>query len=521
MPRKRASNIVILYSTESLGEFILGSLLLIIIQTAGMLTIEARVSETAKGIVCSCIACWLAVHRLANMGVKKGLWPLIQRTEKALRVYQAGAAANIHLQSFGATTQRLQRSMSVPSPGSLSQQRSLVSFDLGTRSSCSGVSPSGTEAACANTPLQQSSSVSKAPDSGSDAPTAAQVSAADAGPTEQQVGSSADCAAAAKLISTTSKDSKQPGSHADSSSNKPSQRKKGPSWQAWLSDVTTAVGEALKGSAQILATASAAIWRSHTRVALLVPNLEWSLLQWCLQRVTGPTQLLLLPAPAAASASSNREALQRVNSHPIGDWAHPGLLRKLLQDNSSSCGPSLLRVASHPLSVEDLNDIDVDDGAACEVQARVGSCTSHRLLGVEEKLMDAEMPSAPYGGTQGGRRSRLAPPVAAAAAIGGSVCGSISGASSSSGRVVSSHPTSAAPYIYASGGSRCCDQCGNSSTAGTSSRLSSSGHGSVRVSGGGRRQRRLVMRLMQAAGVRVAHKLVSALGQPAAAATRD
>jgi hypothetical protein len=33
------------------------------------------------------------------------------------------------------------------------------------------------------------------------------------------------------------------------------------------------------------------------------------------------------------------------------------------------------------------------------------------------------------------------------------------------------------------------------------------------VSGGGRRQRRVVVRLMQAAGVRLAHKLLSALEQ--------
>jgi hypothetical protein len=38
---------------------------------------------------------------LANMGIRKGLWPLVQRTDKALRAYQAGAAANMHLESVG------------------------------------------------------------------------------------------------------------------------------------------------------------------------------------------------------------------------------------------------------------------------------------------------------------------------------------------------------------------------------------------------------------------------------------
>eukprot|EP00878_Enallax_costatus_P021596 GHUV01022880.1.p1 GENE.GHUV01022880.1~~GHUV01022880.1.p1 ORF type:complete len:550 (+),score=197.63 GHUV01022880.1:1412-3061(+) len=80
---------------------------------------------------------------LTNMGVKKGLWPLVQRTEKALRVYQAGAAANVHLQSLAApSTQRetLHRSMSMPSPGSMSKQDSSATFAVSS-SSCGGVAP--------------------------------------------------------------------------------------------------------------------------------------------------------------------------------------------------------------------------------------------------------------------------------------------------------------------------------------------------------------------------------------------
>ncbi|KAF6258595.1 hypothetical protein COO60DRAFT_1101716 [Scenedesmus sp. NREL 46B-D3] len=40
---------------------------------------------------------------LVNLGIKKGLWPMVQKTDKALRVYQAGAAARAAARGTGGT----------------------------------------------------------------------------------------------------------------------------------------------------------------------------------------------------------------------------------------------------------------------------------------------------------------------------------------------------------------------------------------------------------------------------------
>jgi hypothetical protein len=298
------------------------------------------------------------------------------------------------------------------------------------------------------------------------------------------------------------------------------------------------------------------LWRSHTRLALMVPTLEWRLLHWLLQRLAAPGRLLL-GAPPAAGAGSRGNA--RLSSHPIGDCLHPGLLRRLQQQSSS--GPPLLRVSSHPLRVEDLMAAAETESPAaagrsngcghrqlcaavraqqqqqCASSVSSSCCGSAcgasnvcKLSGMEqqqqqqvcgscEPLLGADWPCAaephhlnsiscmhaqhaPCCCSQHAQRTRLAP------AAGGedSASGCSSSSSSSTGAPASS-----------CGCGRCCEAaaaaaCLAASASCCSGRSSSVG-GSTRVSGGGRRQRRVVVRLMQAAGVRLAHKLLSALEQ--------
>jgi hypothetical protein len=459
--------------------------------------------------------------RLANLGIKKGLWPLVQKTDKALRVYQAGAAANMHLQppqtpAASAVTCRLQSSKSTPSPGlsraaSLQRGASLQAAAMFGAGSAAGI----------------------AADSSSHSEIQAEV--------EQEVGSSCCSKTAASCCSTPVAEVHTAAAAAQTGKGSSSGSSKGKSSWDWWHRLASTVGGVIKGSGKLLASASVMLWRSHTRLALMVPTLEWRLLHWLLQRLAAPGRLLL-GAPTAAGAGGRGNA--RLSSHPIGDCLHPGLLRRLQQQSSS--GPPLLRVSSHPLRVEDLMS-----AAEPETPFAAGCSSSHRqafavraqqhcssscgnicsLGGMEqlqqmccghEPLLGADWLSAadshsmhcvsclhahhtPCCCSQHAQRSRLA--AAAAAAAGddaASGCGSTSAPASSCGCGRCCEAAAAAACLAAS--ASCC-------SGRSSSRCSSAG-GSTRVSGGGRRQRRVVVRLMQAAGVRLAHKLLSALEQP-------
>ncbi|KAF8064545.1 Ank3 [Scenedesmus sp. PABB004] len=474
---------------------------------------------------------------LANLGIKKGLWPLVQRTDKALRVYQAGAAANAHLAAgagagAGAAAARapteagdaerpapaapLRRSVSMPSPSALSRQGSLQA---------GGAAGSAAGAALPASPAKP-------------APASAAGGGAAAGARATTDGQRGGKAAASAYAA------------ADAG--------------GWWGAPARALGGAVRGAGQLLAAASVALWRLHTRLALMVPALEWRLLRWLLRTLAAPGRLLL-GAPAAAEP----RALRGVSSHPIGDWAHPGALPRL---QASSAGPSLLRVASHPLAAEELQRA-LEEAPACASGARApapsrlwssgggsardapappgvrahhcGSCPGALRGGGDDAAPDAGTPASSRCGSLGCasaasslrhccgsascrtcaasldalRATHSADPPRGGAASGSSAGGcSCSCSCSAAWEAASLTGSDAAAALGASAsacGSACCV---GGRGAGVCLRSSCGGGcgGSLRVSAGGRRQRRLVVRLVQAAGARVAHKLLSALEQPSA-----
>lgn len=482
------------------------------------------------------IAKWHAavvLCRLANMGVKKGLWPLVQRTEKALRVYQAGAAANVHLQP-GASTPRLERSYSTPSPGSFNEDDKHVLSSVTSSVGSSSICGSEMDGVCPASVIAEVAAVSEVCSAAS-AEGVEHSMINTAGPVEEAAsaaGSLHDCKAdSAPDMETSSSRCDGSLQEVDGCCDKTpaAGNKKGRQYWSWWSSMTTAVGGALKESAQLIAAASIALWQSHTKLALLVPTLEWKLLHWVLQHVPAPKQLLLGIGGSAVAGTSSRKAL--VNSHPIGDMAHPSLICRLLQDTKVSSGPSLLRVASHPLQIDEAevwpkHEEEVPTASSyhsyCCGRVAVHTCSTqegHRHQH-QEPLLGCDWPSAAYHAVHTLRdmdkHNRCCAHMATAAACDDSAsqCGSVGGTVStcSCARYVGSYPTSA------SGSDRCCSCCCGSSS---SRRVNSCSGGCVRVSGGGRRQRRVAVRLMQAAGLRLAHKLISALEQSAAAAGRD
>lgn len=507
----------------------------------------------------------------------------MQRTDKALRVYQAGAAANVHLQSpQPPATPRQQHygseaaaSSALSTAALLQQQGSLATQ---ASSSCTAMPCSPEEVTGA-----ASKDSTNEPEIAAADEVAAEAAAVAEGDGSNTV-STASCARDACCPSLSSHAAPPAGSSNSSSkassssaaggkaasSSRGKARSKGASWD-WWHRITNTVGGVIRGSGQLLAAASVALWRCHTRLALMVPVLEWKLLHWLLRRLTAPTQLLL-GAPSASAGSSNRQrsSLAAVNSHPIGDWAHPGLLQRLQQSN---IGPSLLRVSSHPLAVEDLaaaaepesppsrvrchsrhlpahalqyfgNGISSSqlinslchhhcDGCCClaavhagfggsndsygtvagaanhEQQLQLGPCSQEPLLGADWPSASAAETSRMHSMLSTCMHAHNAPCCcmhAHRARLAASTAAAAVAEEASSCCSCAMCTSTAAAACIGPSAS-CSGSCCSSRCDG----MRSSSCSSSRVSGGGRRHRRLVVRLMQAASVRLAHKLLSAL----------
>lgn len=274
----------------------------------------------------------------------------------------------------------------------------------------------------------------------------------------------------------------------------------------------------LRAAAQALRSltaAAGALWEAHARVASLLPRMELRVLRWLLSRLwlgasSGFTfgrlsapQLMGAAAAAGGQGSALRSRpvpLQRVDSHPLADWtavaaaasaaglrpqpapapqaraaAVPGTAA-----SAAACAPlasALVRVGSHPLSLEDA--AAHWDHSAPPAEGRGEPATRNGGGGAAVCWAEDEPPSPPGGDW----------PVARFLAA----------------SALERRERSARGYAA-------------SCPAGSCGASDASGPGSV---GGasceprGRQRRRrgsgLVVRLMQAASVRVAHKLLSSL----------
>jgi hypothetical protein len=421
---------------------------------------------------------------LANLGIKKGLWPLVQRTEKALRVYQAGAAANMHLQTPSASAE----AASCSGNTQCSQQGSSEIKVASPRPATVNISRSASLGSCEFSRTGRGALLSRSASLQEPEHTRRLSSASlpcfplgpgldDDEPLPQEPCSACNCSC---------NGSSQPAAcsaSTDGFSGKPAQAqheqqerqkpKSSGSW-GWLGRMGSTVCGVIKQSGQLLAAASVVLWRSGGSVTMLLPRFEWKVLSWAYQHMSG-TRQLLLGAPAGAAAAANSSKLAHVSSHPLSEWARPGLVSKLTTH-------VVRRLPSHPISTEDLL-------AAAEAPQAIPTVRSEPVMQLR---------------------------LAYAAAMGSS-----NGASSTAGSVVSSTAGSDVPSFSLSCSScGCC--CGGSvggvSSSGSSRRCDrahggSSGGGSlVRDETGGRRHRRVLVKLVQTAGLRVARRMARLAG---------
>lgn len=244
----------------------------------------------------------------------------------------------------------------------------------------------------------------------------------------------------------------------------------------------------LAAPSHILTSAASWLCRWQFTVAGLLPRWEWRLLSWVASTVGGTRQAaqLLLPAPPAR--------VQSVSAPPNG--LSPLRTRALCFEGGEACGGSsicsspsgsltLLRLDSYPLTADEgalawpLEAGSPRAGGGGRGRAsRAGSATS--LL--RSPLLDDDWPVASYAGSSYLSSWQLGeePGRRRCCSEGGGAFGGAGGAASESG------------LSLASG---------------------SSGGGALSASGRrprGARKRQLMVRLMQAASVRLAHKLLSA-----------
>lgn len=422
---------------------------------------------------------------LANLGIKKGLWPLVQRTDKALRVYQAGAAANLHLQAPSVSaeaascsgsaecSQQDSSEIEIASPRSvtvnISRSASLGSCEFGRAGRGALLSRSASLQEPEHTRRLSSASLPCFPlGPGLD----------DDEPLLQEPCSACSCScngssqpAACSTSANTSTDGffgkPAKAQHEQQEQQKP---RSSNSW-GWLGRMGSTVCGVIKQSGQLLAAASVVLWRSGGSVTMLLPRFEWKVLNWAYQHMSGTRQLLLGAPAGAGTANSGR--LAHVSSHPLSEWARPGLVSKLTTQ-------VVRRLPSHPISTEDLL-------AATETAQAITTVRS-------EPVMQLWMTYA--------------------AAVGSS-----NGASSTAGSVVGSTAGSDAISLSCSScGCRCGSSVSGVSSSGSSRRCdrshggSSSGGSLVRDETGGRRHRRVMVKLVQTAGLRVARRMARLAG---------
>jgi hypothetical protein len=433
---------------------------------------------------------------LANLGIKKGLWPLVQRTEKALRVYQAGAAANSHLQgppacSTGTCEAGLtgeedcsgseDEVTSPPRPAAASMTRcaSLGSCELGSRAA--GV---GAAVLSRSQSLQHTSEHTRRLSSASlpcfplgpgledeEAAAAEPCSSCGcscSGTAQQHACCSTGAANAASCCS----------SYAGSTCGKPLQQhtKQTRGAWGWLGSVGSRVAGVIKQSGQLLAAASGVLWRSGPSVAFMLPRFEWRVLTWAYQHLAGSRQLLLGAAAAASGADvSSRARLAQPSSHPLSEWAPgPGVVVTKLTSQV------VRRLPSHPLTAEDLLAAGEEPRRAIATVRSESALQLRMAYAAAAAAGSASAPGSCVGSTGG---SDVASFSLSCSSCGCCCGGSAGGASSSAGR-----------------------GCHHRSCSGSGCG-SSTGGSCVRDETGGKRHRRVVVKLMQTAGLRVARRM--------------
>lgn len=418
---------------------------------------------------------------LANLGIKKGLWPLVQRTEKALRVYQAGAAANSHLQQASAERSGGASAATSPRPAaaaanSMSRSASLGSVEFG------GSSSSPSRPLCAaglsrSVSMQETGQHTRRLSSASLPCYPVELDV------DMDAGEVQDCCCSCSNPMQATDDCTQSMKQQLPQEAEQQSSKSSSGWGGWLGRVSSTVCGVIKQSGQLLAAASVVLWRSGPSVALMLPRFEWRVLNWAYQHMTAPRQLLLGASTASSAASAAATpSLVRLSSHPLAEWA----------------SQVVWRLPSHPISTEDW----VQGAAAAD-----GSGPSSAIA--------TTMQAGPV------LQLRLA---YAAAAAGSSTTGSSRGCGSTAGSCVDSTAGSdVASFSLSCSSCGCsCGGCRHGSTAGGSSSSrrchrpdssSSSGGGSVvRDESGGRRHRRVVVKLVQTAGLRVARRVARLTG---------
>lgn len=404
---------------------------------------------------------------LANLGIKKGLWPLVQRTEKALRVYQAGAAANSHLQQASAERSGGTSAATSPRPAataanSMSRSASLGSVEFGGSSPSRPLCAAGLSRSVS---MQETGQHTRRLSSASLPCYPVELDG------DMDAGEVQDCCCSCSNPMQAPTDDctqsmKQPQKVEQQSS------KSSSSWGGWLGRVSSTVCGVIKQSGQLLAAASVVLWRSGPSFALMLPRFEWRVLNWAYQHITAPRQLLLgASAATSAVSAAATPSLVRLSSHPLAEWA----------------SQVVRRLPSHPISTEDW----VQGAAAAD-----GSGPSSAI---------ATMQAGPV------LQLRLA---YAAAAAGSSTAGSC--VDSTAGSDVASFSLSCSSCGCSCGGCRHGSTAGGSSSSRRCHRpdsSSSSGGGSVvRDESGGRRHRRVVVKLVQTAGLRVARRVARLTG---------
>lgn len=414
---------------------------------------------------------------LANLGIKKGLWPLVQRTEKALRVYQAGAAANLHLQPAVAPAVPAACDISCSSifqsSGGVSQDGARPAAARFSRSVSLSGGELGSEGRAAHAAAALTRSVSMQSEhtrrlsSGS-----LPCFPLEAGLEEDEPAQEASCCcshqAAASNTACSSSSSpdhakvqqqQQREVQAAAAAGKPS----GSRW-GWLGRVGSQLCGVIKQSTQLLAAASVVLWRSGPTVAMLLPSFEWRVVRWALQHITAPKQLLL-GAPVAVTDSSCKAAARLPHSHPLGEWARPGLTSGLTTQ-------VVQRLPSHPLTADEL---------AGDSPTAVGVLRPDPALELRLAFASSSHGTASIAGSCGGSD-------VTSYSVGCSTCGCCCGGSTGGS---------------SSGDSRSCHRTGGSS---------SSGGSVVHDESGGKRHRRVVVKLVQIAGLRVARRVARLAG---------
>jgi hypothetical protein len=424
---------------------------------------------------------------LANLGIKKGLWPLVQRTEKALRVYQAGAAANLHLHTPSASaeaascsgdTDCCQPGSSVvevasprPAAVNITRSASLGSCEFGRSGRGALLSRSASLQEPEHKRRLSSASLPCFPlEPGLD----------DDEPLVQEPCSACNCSCGgssqpAACSASTSTDGflgkPAQAQHEQQDQKKP---KSGGSW-GWLGRVGTTVCGVIKQSGQLLAAASVVLWRSGNSVTMLLPRFEWRVLSWAYQHISG-TRQLLLGARAGAAAAVNSGKLAHVSSHPLSEWARPGFVSKLTTH-------VVRRLPSHPITTEDLL-------AATEGPQAIPTVRSEPVMQLRLEYAAAMGSSHGASSTAGSAVSSTAGSDVASFSVSCSSCGCCCGSS--------------AGGVSSSGSSRRCDRSHGGSSSGGSSL--------VRDETGGRRHRRVMVKLVQTAGLRVARRMARLAG---------